>query len=86
VEVLRPSDPRLARRALPWRGEDVAGMVGSWCTHTATPGHGVLHWATLHARRLHRWDKHARRDLGSSDKQERRNTHQFHTISRQPYA
>ena len=37
VEVLRPPDPRLARRAVPGRGDDVPG-VGPRRTDTAAPG------------------------------------------------
>jgi hypothetical protein len=68
VEVLRPPDPRLARRAMPRRGGggDVpAPDVGRRRTDgTAAPGQRILRRALLHARRrLHRREKRARRNL-----------------------
>ena len=79
MEVLRPPDPRLARRALPRRGGDVhAPDVGCRRTDAAAPGQRVLHRALLHARRrLHRREKRARRNLLQGlARQERENRYQ----------
>jgi hypothetical protein len=75
VEVLRPPDPRLARRAVPGRGDDGPG-VGHRRTDTATPGQRVLRWA-LQARRFHRREKRVRRrNLQGLAKQKRKNRYQ----------
>ena len=62
MEVLRSPDPRLARRAVPGRGDDVPG-VGPRRTDTATPGQRVLSWALHARRRFHRREKRVGRNL-----------------------
>ena len=70
MEVLRPPDPRLARRAaVPGCGNDVPG-VGPRRTDTATPGQRVLSWALHARRRFHRREKRVGRNLQGLAKQE----------------
>jgi hypothetical protein len=78
VEVLRPPNPRLARRTLTGRGGVTASCVGRRRTDdTAAPGQRVVHPALHARRRLHRGYKRARRNLLQGlARQERENRYQ----------